>query len=121
MSDVLNTKALKVLFSRGGAPKWVIEPGANSDKDAMQVVVRKGQAVEWKRHGDTTLFTIRFDDPAIGTPFSDWAGLSRTSTGGPQNIVAGTVSESDNLDVVYKYNIEAVGQVTLDPAIIIDK
>jgi hypothetical protein len=118
MSDALNTKALKVLFSKGGAPKWVIEPGANSDKDAMTVVVRKGQTVEWKRHGDSTPFTIRFRDR---TPFPGWGGLSKTSTGVLPNTVTGIVGESDDLDVFYKYDVEVVGQDPLDPAIIIDK
>jgi hypothetical protein len=120
MSDALNTKALKVLFSKGGAPKWVIEPGANSDKDAMQVVVRKGQAVEWKRK-DEQKFTIRFVNPATATPFSDWTAQFKESSGGNQNVVEGTVSQSEDLDVVYKYNVEVAGQVPLDPAIIIDK
>jgi hypothetical protein len=120
MSDALYTKALKVLFSKGGAPKWVIESGAGSENNGMHVVVRKGQVVEWKRKGEQK-FTIRFVNPATGTPFSDWAGQFKESSGGNQNVVTGIVSESEDLDVVYKYNVEVVGQDTLDPAIIIDK
>ena len=121
MSVTISPKALKVLFNNGGAPKWVIEPGAGSDKDAMQVVVRQGQVVEWKRKGEQK-FTIRFVDPATGTPFSDWHQQQfMESSGGNPNVVTGTVSESEDLDVVYKYNVEVSGQVTLDPAIIIDK
>ena len=115
MSDALNTKALKVLFNNGGAPEWVIEPGMGSDKDAMNVVVRKGQKVDWKRHGNGAPFTIRFVGQA---PFPGWGGLSKTSTDGT---VTGTVGESDDLDVVYKYNVEVDGKVPLDPKIIIDK
>lgn len=118
MSEALSPKALKVLFSQGGAPKWVIEPGLGSDKDAMNVVVRRGQTVEWRRHGDSTQFTIRFRDQK---PFPGWAELSKTSTGGSSNTVSGVVGDSDDLDVYYKYDIEVAGKETLDPAIIIDK
>jgi hypothetical protein len=123
MSEALVPRVLKILFGRGGAPKWVVEPGANRDNDAMQVVVRKRQEIQWKRQqgNDDTPFTIEFDDPEAGTPFSNWDGLLSKTSGGPQNIVTGIVSESDDLDVVYKYSVKVTGKKTLDPMIIMDK
>jgi hypothetical protein len=120
MSVALQPKNLKVLFSNNGAPKWVIEPGAGGDNNGMHVVVRKGQTVQWKGK-DGHIFTIRFVNPATGTPFSDWTTQSKESPGDNPNVVTGTVSNADDTDVVYKYNVEVVGHDALDPAIIMDK
>jgi hypothetical protein len=54
--------------------------------------------------------------------------LSRTglrsckeSSGGNPNFVTGKVSESADLDVVYKYNLEVADHDALDRAIIMDE
>ena len=87
----------------------------------MNVVVRKGQTVEWKRQGrSSSSRSVR--RPCDRNAFPGLGGQFKESYGGNRRIsFTGTVSESDDLDVVYKYNVEVAGKVTLDPAIIIDK
>jgi hypothetical protein len=122
MSEALRPRQLKVLFSKKGAPKWVIESGAGGENDGMHVVVRRGDQVEWRRKG-IEKFKIRFVTPSTETPFENWAEQVKESSGGNPNFVEGTIREPADLNfVVYKYNVEVDGDHDpLDPAIIMDE
>jgi hypothetical protein len=122
MSEALRQRHLKVLFSKKGAPKWVIEPGPGGENNGMHVVVRRGDEVVWTRKDDKK-FKIRFVNPSTETPFENWAEQVKESSGGNPNIVKGTARDPADLGfVVYKYNVEVEGDHDpLDPAIIMDE
>jgi hypothetical protein len=107
---------LKVLLNKDDEPKFVCEPG--SDGDAMNVIVRGGDQIEWTSTGNKD-FTIEFENPP-GSPFVGGV-LSLASGGNPPKVVGTIVASAP--DVLYKYSVYGPQpkRVKLDPQIIIDR
>jgi hypothetical protein len=116
MDPTPRNRRLKVLLNTADEPKFVCEPGP--DGDAMNVIVRGGDQIEWTSTGNKN-FTIEFQNPP-GSPFE--GGVLLLDSGGNPPKVVGTIVAGAP-EVLYKYSVlgPPPNKAKLDPQIIIDR